>query len=265
MPSDRPPTRHLPEATTGIRALGPGGGLSAHRHDNPQLIYARSGVVAVTTDAGSWLAFPGRALWVPAGTVHEHWSFGAADLRLVGIPVPDDPVGATSPAVLGVDPLLRELLLAVTGETIADGGEYDRLVGVLLDRVRRAPRMAGQYLPAARDPRLVAVCRILLDDPAEQAGLAELGARVGAGERTLSRLFARELGMGFQRWRAALRLQHALILLAGGEPVTAVAHRCGWSSASAFIDAYRRTFGHTPGETRRAGRPGPARREGWPT
>jgi AraC-like DNA-binding protein len=29
--------------------------------------------------------------------------------------------------------------------------------------------------------------------------------------------------------------------------VTTVAHRCGWSSASAFIDVFRRSFGCTPG------------------
>ena len=39
-------------------------------------------------------------------------------------------------------------------------------------------------------------------------------------------------------------------------PVTAVAHLCGSSSASAFIDVFRRAFGHTPG-THPAIRPGP--------
>ncbi|MEV4257141.1 helix-turn-helix transcriptional regulator [Spirillospora sp. NPDC049652] len=255
-PEPVPATRHLPTAPTGSRPLSRGAGASAHRHDNPQLIYARSGVVTVTTDAGVWLAFPGRGLWVPAGVVHEHRAFGAADLRLVGIPPSDDPLGRLpAPAVVAVDPLLRELVLALTAEPDDGGPERARLLAVLLDRLRRAPLLAGQHVPAARDPRLAAVCRILLDDPSEQSGLAELGARVGAGERTLSRLFARELGMGFPRWRAAVRLHHALILLAEGVPVTAVAHRCGWSSASAFIDAYRRTFGHTPGA---------ARRHGWP-
>ncbi|NKY57554.1 helix-turn-helix domain-containing protein [Nocardia flavorosea] len=42
------------------------------------------------------------------------------------------------------------------------------------------------------------------------------------------------------------RLHHALILLAEKTPFTAVAHRCGWASASAFIDIFRKTFGHTP-------------------
>lgn len=43
-------------------------------------------------------------------------------------------------------------------------------------------------------------------------------------------------------------------MLAEGEPVIAVAHRCGWSSTSAFIDVFRRAVGATPGEhSRRQG------------
>lgn len=53
--------------------------------------------------------------------------------------------------------------------------------------------------------------------------------------------------MSFPQWRTQLRLYHALILLAGNTPVTVVAHHCGWSSASAFIDVFRRIFGPTPG------------------
>ncbi|WP_372349360.1 helix-turn-helix domain-containing protein [Streptomyces sp. KL116D] len=58
-----------------------------------------------------------------------------------------------------------------------------------------------------------------------------------------------------------MRLHHALILLADHTPVTAVAHQCGWSSASTFIDVFRRTFGHTraPGHPHRPTRPGPGR------
>ncbi|MGI5206705.1 AraC family transcriptional regulator [Spirillospora sp. CA-108201] len=88
---------------------------------------------------------------------------------------------------------------------------------------------------------------VLHADPADDRTLAELGRDVGASDRTLSRLFRSDLGMTFPQWRTQLRLYHALILLAGNAPVTAVAHRCGWSSASTFIDVFRRAFGHTPG------------------
>lgn len=53
--------------------------------------------------------------------------------------------------------------------------------------------------------------------------------------------------MTFPQWRTQLRLHRALVLLAEGTPVTTVAHRCGWSSASAFIDVHRRAFSRTPG------------------
>jgi AraC-like DNA-binding protein len=94
---------------------------------------------------------------------------------------------------------------------------------------------------------LSTLCDILRADPADGRTLAELGREVGASDRTLSRLFRSDLGMTFPQWRTQLRLHAALVLLAGGTPVTAVAHRCGWASTSAFIDVFRRTFGHTPG------------------
>jgi len=55
--------------------------------------------------------------------------------------------------------------------------------------------------------------------------------------------------MTFPQWRTQLRLQHAAILLAKNTPVTTVAHQCGWSSTSAFIDTFRRTYGQTPADT----------------
>jgi AraC-like DNA-binding protein len=60
--------------------------------------------------------------------------------------------------------------------------------------------------------------------------------------------------MTFPQWRTQSRLYHALRMLADDVPVTAVAHRCGWSSASAFIDVFRRSFGCTPGAHNRCPR-----------
>lgn len=59
--------------------------------------------------------------------------------------------------------------------------------------------------------------------------------------------------MTFPQWRTQLRLYQALVLLAEGVPVTTVAHRCGWFSASAFIDVFRQAYGHTPGRHRIGG------------
>ncbi|WP_030954937.1 AraC family transcriptional regulator [Streptomyces sp. NRRL S-481] len=260
-----PDIRHTPTAPTRAQRLTAGDRIDAHRHDDHQIVYAGAGVVAVTTDAGTWFAPGTRAIWVPAGTVHAHRAHGRLDLHLIGLPADDNPLGLDHPAVLAVSPLLRELIRAYTrdpadgrperhrlGGVLRGSPERHRLRAVLRDQLRVSPQQPLR-LPTPTDPRLAAVCALVHNDPADSRTLAALGAATGVGERTLSRLFRHEFGMTFPQWRTQSRLYHALRMLADGLPVTTVAHRCGWSSASAFIDVFRRSFGYTPGtHTRRA-------------
>ncbi|MET7292910.1 helix-turn-helix transcriptional regulator [Streptomyces griseoloalbus] len=242
--------RHDPTAPTRTRRLTAGERIDAHRHDDHQIVYAASGVVEVTTDAGTWFAPGTRAIWVPAGTVHAHRAHGRLELYLVGLPADDNPPALDAPAVLAVGPLLRELILAYTRDPADGSPERARLLAVLRDQLRVSPQQPLR-LPAPSDPRLAAVCALVHADPADGRTLAALGAATGVGERTLSRLFRHEFGMTFPQWRTQSRLYHALRMLADGQPVTTVAHRCGWASASAFIDVFRRSLGYTPGAHRR--------------
>lgn len=241
--------RHEPVAPTRTQWLASGAAIDAHRHDGHQIVYAGRGVLAVTTRTGTWIAPGTRAIWVPAGTVHAHQAHGELELHLVGLDAGDNPLGLDEPAVLAVGPLLRELILAHTRTPYEDGPERGRLRAVLLDQLRVSPQ-EPLHLPTPTAPQLRAVCEILRADPADDRTLAALGREVGASDRTLSRRFRADLGMTFPQWRTQLRLYQALVLLAENVPVTTVAHRCGWSSASAFIDVFRRAFGHTPGTHR---------------
>lgn len=248
-----PNIRHTPVAPTRFQTLAAGERIDAHRHDDHQILYAGSGVLAISTDAGTWFAPGTRAIWVPAGTVHAHRAHGHLDLHMVGVPAEDDPLGLEAPTVLAVGPLLRELIPAYTRAPHDKGPERLRLRAVLLDQLRASPQQPVQ-IPAPTDSRLAAVCELLHRDPADNRTLASLGADTNTSERTLTRLFRSELGMTFPQWRTQLRLYHALKMLADNRPVTAVAHHCGWSSTSAFIDVFRRSFGHTPGtHNRRVG------------
>ncbi|MEV6927950.1 helix-turn-helix transcriptional regulator [Dactylosporangium sp. NPDC051485] len=233
-------------APTRAQWLAAGGEIEAHRHDDHQIIYAARGVLAVTTSEGSWVAPGTRAIWVPAGTAHAHRAYGDLELHLVGLPAGNNPLGLETPAVLSVGPLLRELIIEYTRTAGEQSPQRHRLCAVLLDQLRASPQQP-QHVPAPTEPLLRAVCALLQADPGDNRTLADLGREVGASDRTLSRLFRRDLGMTFPQWRTQLRLHHALILLADKTPVTSVAHQCGWSSASVFIDVFRRTFGHTPG------------------
>lgn len=237
--------RHEPVAPTTTRVLGPGGLIDAHVHDQHQLVYARRGVVSVTTDAGVWVTPGSQAIWVPAGTVHAHRAYGELELRFVGLPVEDNPLGLAQPTVVTVSPLLREIIVAYTARTTEDDAR-SRLRAVLFDELRAAPGQAI-HVPSATHPLVRRLGELLDADPAADRTLAQFGRSIGASDRTLSRLIRADLGMTFPQWRTQVRLHRALVLLAEGAPVTEVAHRCGWSSASTFIDVFRRAFGRTPG------------------
>ncbi|MEV5164898.1 helix-turn-helix transcriptional regulator [Streptomyces werraensis] len=238
--------RHTPVAPTRTQRLASGAEIEAHRHDDHQIVYAGRGVLSVTTSAGSWVAPATRAIWVPADTVHAHQAHGDLELHLVGLPARENPLRLDTPTVLSVSPLLRELIIAYTLTEDDDSPERLRLHAVLLDQLRISVQQS-MHLPTPSNAVLRRVCDLLRADPSDSRTLAELGQEVGASDRTLSRLFHKDLGMTFPQWRTQLRLHHALVLLAEQTPVTKVANQCGWSSTSAFIDVFRRAFGHTPG------------------
>ena len=85
---------------------------------------------------------------------------------------------------------------------------------------------------------------LLLAHP--DAPIAAIASQCGASRRTLERLFARETNMTIGAWRRRSRFVAALSLLADGESVTAVAHRVGYGTPSAFSYAFRLELGSTP-------------------
>ncbi|GAY12177.1 helix-turn-helix domain-containing protein [Pseudonocardia sp. N23] len=240
--------RHSPNAPTLVESHVAGDVIDRHRHDDHQLIYVSTGVLAIRTARGAWVASSDRAVWVPAGIWHEHRFYGRTSLHSLGFPVDDAPLPDDSPTVLAVGGLLRELLIACT-EPGLPVPESQRLRAVLADRLRRAV-VQPLVLPTPTDPRLVDACRLVESDLRKPVGLTELARSVGAGERTLTRLFRTEFGMTYPQWRTAIRVFHAMIHLAEGATVTATAHRCGFATASAFVDTFARTMGHTPGAHR---------------
>jgi AraC-like DNA-binding protein len=221
-----------------------------HDHAEQQLVYPGSGLLIVSTPGGSWVVPPQRAVWLPAAVAHAHQAYGATQLRTVAFGVHVNPLGLTQPTVLSVSRLLRELIIALTDDPARPLDEQRDLKRVALRQLRPAPALQF-HLPQPGDERLRDVTAILAEDPGSDRTLAELGRAVGAGERTLSRLFRAETGMTFPQWRAQLRLHHSLTLLASGLSVTAAAITCGYSTPSAFTAAFHATFGTTPGTYRK--------------
>ncbi|RVX42702.1 AraC-like DNA-binding protein [Nonomuraea polychroma] len=132
-------------------------------------------------------------------------------------------------------------------EDLADDARL-RAEAVVLDLLHPLPALPID-VPLPVDERVRAVTDALLADPSDSRSLDDHARAIGASRRTLTRLFARDTGLSFDRWRTHMRLRAALPLLAEGRPVSQAAHAVGYATPSAFLAAFRRTVGTSPGAT----------------
>ncbi|MEO0650823.1 MAG: helix-turn-helix transcriptional regulator [Planctomycetota bacterium] len=222
--------------------------LEPHSHPWGQLVYASTGVMTVCTTEGTWVVPSRRAVWVPESKQHSIETRGRVRLRAVYLRAD---LAAALPrrcAVLGVSPLLRELVNEAVARHLLrdDRPEELRLAQVLADQIQTTPS-APLGLPWPTDPRAARVAQAIARDLGSTPPTAELARGSGASPRTLERLFARETGLTLGRWRSQARLLEALRLLAAGESVTEVATAVGFAGPSAFVSMFRRALGTTPG------------------
>ena len=245
-----PEHRHVPwsgdDAVQGRWALVHGEAVAPHSHTQGQLLYAASGVLATTTERGTWVSPADRISWTPPRFEHRHRAYGETEISILEVPDALSDALPDHPSVFTVSALLREAVLKLTGGRTLRPGVGPRLLQVAVDELLDLPEHA-LYLPEPTDDRLRAATDRLHADPADPATLAELGRAVGASERTLSRLFRTELGMTFYQWRTLLRVQHSLVYLAQGRSVTGTASLCGWANPTSFIEAFTAIIGQTPG------------------
>ncbi|MDX2201084.1 MAG: helix-turn-helix transcriptional regulator [Phycisphaerae bacterium] len=236
-----------------VRCLGlslpPGRRLESHAHEWSQLIYAIRGVISVTAGAGSWVVPPMRAVWVAAGVPHELQMRGRVEMQTLYFR-PDITPSLEAPCcVIDVAPLLRELIVStVSSGGLTDSTPSDRArLRLLLDLLVVVPERP-LALPLPMDPRAQKVARSVLAQVADSGSLAELVGDSGACLRTIERAFLRQTGMTFGRWRQQARFLEAIRLIGEGRDVTAVALRVGYRSPSAFVAAFRKCLGRTPGQ-----------------
>lgn len=225
--------------------------IDAHTHPWAQLVYAARGVMQVSTPTATCMVPPTRAIWVPGGTPHAIRMRGQVAMRTLYLTPVDPDARLAVCRVIEVAPLLRELILHLVQKRMLrlDDEEEQRLGGLLLDLLA-AGETAPLELPMPRDPRARRLAEQIAGSPASECSLAELARGAGASLRTLQRLFQAETRLTLETWRVRARMQHAVAALAGGASVTAAALETGYASPSAFVAAFRRTFGVTPSRYR---------------
>jgi AraC-like DNA-binding protein len=219
-----------------------------HQHRKDQLLYVIEGLITVETTQGIWTVPPHCAIWIPGGIPHFGRATGEVAIGNLYIEPGQSRVQRNSCEILFIQPLLRELVLRFVEEPdrYPQGDVREQhLVDVLMDELEAAP-LQPLRLPMPDDRRLKRLVHMLMSEPSSRLTMAEWGAKVGASNRTLTRLFQRETGVSFGRWRQQMHIGMALQRLAKGEPITNIALDLGYESISAFSAMFRRVLGVSP-------------------
>ena len=218
-----------------------------HKHDWHQLIAVTKGLMTVTTEVGAWTAPPHWAIWVPARIHHSIRFIGPS--HFVGLYVRPE----SAPAVpdrctaLAVSPLLAALIGRVTTIGMIDRRDpIEVALAVLIAAELRTIPVAPFTLPHPTSEATRHVVELIADQHTDRDGVA-LARTVGLGLRTLERRFMGETGMTIGQWRRHRLLLKGLEALAAGASVKAAAAAARYAGPSAFVAAFRQSFGITPG------------------
>lgn len=231
--------------------------LAEHRHRRSQFLYAASGVMAVSTPDGAWVAPPERAVWIPGGTPHSVRMAGAVQTRSVLIEPGQCRGRGPSCQVVGVSPLLRQLLIAAADmpPEYDEAGRDGLVMRLLLAEIDQAP-LIPLAVPFPSHPALAKRCHAFLDNPSATATIDAWADALAMNRRNFTRIFRRETGMSFAEWRQQACLSVALPKLAAGASVTAVALDLGYDSPGNFSTMFRRVLGVPPSHYRSSDRAG---------
>lgn len=214
-------------------------------HAVHELIWSGAGALTVEVGEQLWMVPSGLGIWIPAGVAHHvRAEPGTVTLVTYFHPARVAPAWAQSVTGITLGRALHELILHNKSAMLAPEVRL-RVQQVVVDLLTPV-ESASLDIRMPVEPWVRAVAEAILANPADDRTLTQWADTLNVSARTLSRAFLRETGLTLTRWRILVRVRQALIEIASGRSVTAVAGRLGYANPSTFTDLFRQTLGQTP-------------------
>jgi AraC-like DNA-binding protein len=223
-----------------------------HIHNRGQLIYAENGVMRLYTGNEVCYIPSFHAAWIPEGIRHivvtESTDLIFRTLYLNHRKL-TDPFYKTL-SVFHVSHLLKTMIeyterWPLDREPGPEQEAFLRAIKLILPQ-EAADRVMIQ-LPATDHELLNQVLEHIRDHLSSLPGASALATRFGISERTMNRLFLKELKMPFSQYIKLFRITRALELLSQpGFNVTEVAEQVGYGSVGSFSNIFHEITGKRP-------------------
>ena len=229
-----------------------------HSHEKGQLMYIEGGTIQVETDQKTYFVPGNHYVWIPAGINHGIYSNSKTVLmRTLYIPIKDFEKEYYS--TVGVYPatdLLLQLLLH-TKDWRGDIEETNRklypivqAIKVLLPDFSKTP--IDFTIPKIKDDKLREITQFLNNNLDQNIMLSDLANRFDINERSLHRLFKKDIGISFIKFFTIIRMYKAIDYLAQKKySISEIASKVGYSSIPTFSNTFYKVIGKRPSDYQR--------------
>lgn len=230
-----------------------------HRDDFlHQFYWSPDGMLATRHGRRSSLVGHDQVFWVQRAVTHEVHAVDRQTVYRVFLREVPPALDGLRIGTATIDDEAARLVQSLTDDQHDDRTATEARRHIMAS-LRPHPSPGGTDRPTAGAGVAVTVAEALARDPGDPTRLDEWAERLHVSTKTLQRDFVREFGMSYTRWRTRMRLRASLALLET-RPVGEVARRIGYASPSAFICAFAREYGYTPGRAAARAHRGPGGR-----
>ncbi|SHI33355.1 transcriptional regulator, AraC family [Mesonia phycicola] len=229
--------------------------IEKHVHQKAQFLYTEGGLVYVKNETEEFYLPARHFMWIPPGVEHAIYpSSPKVVMRNLYFPVheSDHPFYFTQGIYPANDMLMQLLLFTEKWNGNICPTEKDKFpiveaFKVLLPQISNRPILLN--LPLANDERLKRVTNLLRKDLSKNWTLTDIAKQFLVSERTLHRLFKKDMSISFIRYYTLLRIFTAIeYIIEGRYTIAEIALMVGYSSLPSFSNTFTKIVGKRPTE-----------------
>ncbi|MED7789692.1 helix-turn-helix transcriptional regulator [Francisella sp. 19X1-34] len=216
-----------------------------HHHNYGQLMYCLKGIIEVRI-AEKILVIPSaNAIWIPENIPHaamrdspvNYYNLYFCTDRLVNLP--------KNVQVFSVSPFLHELIRKVL--TFRDNSKKEKnVITVLIDQLNSVELQDYYKLSIPNNKTIKAIYEYIINDLSKPLLHQQVANKFAMSSKTLSRLFQKNIGMTFNKWKQQIKILEAISLLSEGVNNKQIVETLGYSCDSEFIRQFKKVIGKTP-------------------
>lgn len=241
-------------ATVFVQTEKAGVTVPLHSHPNGQFsIPLSGGRCGVELEDHRWVLPRYAAAWLPPGTLHNGIQDAGAELMTLYVAPQVACTFPTRPMRILLNPMTFEMIRHFTKVYGSSDRSLHakRIAKLFIEELRHAPELPKGFAPLSNHPALQRITEDLLRPELRNLSNEAWASRLNMTARTLSRLVSRETGLSFAKWRLHMVLLASLNDLNDGRSIESTSYKAGFETPSAYIEAFKKIFGRTPGNFRK--------------